>query len=377
MSRADDYAILVGISDYPNIQVSPLLGPARDVEHFEKWLVDPKGGDVDPTHVFKLLSPKPRPDGVKPQQFPPTEEEFKETLRAIVLPEGQIERRPNGRIYLYFSGHGFSDFREKSLHAALYTANARKDESSNVCGTKFAEWCQRSAAFGEVILIMDCCRDVELSKEVLAATFNDKHDPKLAKKVRVLEIYAVPYGGKAQERVFLDEKGEQVHLGVLTCALVSALYGAPLEKVQALGKDQVRSGHALKEFIEGCWIAIAGENGPEPPEFVLPRTGDIAFSKEPPRSEKRGVRFAPPIAGLATLRVGNDEGQRVKVDLDAAAKTATIHTNGAGAPSVSAFDGTNVVLDLPPEIHELILEVLGAEPRIGMMPGVGDRNVTI
>lgn len=372
MPRPHDYAILVGIEDYPNIAVSPLSGPVRDVEYFEQWLLDPNGGDVDPAHIFKLTSMKPPPQDVDAEEFPPTEEQFKRTLRRIVMPDGELQRRLEGRLYLYFSGHGFSDFRERSLHAALYTANARKDETSNVCGTKFAEWCQRAAAFGEVILVMDCCRDVELSKEVLPATFNDKHDPKLAKLVRVMEIYAVPYGGKAQERVFSDKNG---YHGLLTYALVAGLYGAPREKLK---NDLVRTGHSLKTFIEGCWRQLAGDDGPEPPEFVLPRSGDIVFSSAPPRADKRRIVLAPPVAGLATLRVvDTDEQERARVELDAVNATAAIQYAGAAAPVATAFDGTHVELELAPEMYDVFLDQAGAEVRHSNMHAVGDQHVQL
>lgn len=374
MPRPDDFAILVGIQEYPGAGFLPLSGPVNDVEYFRRWLIDPNGGDVHPDNVAMLLTQKPAP-AAPADEFPPTRHEIEKAIRKIVLNGNGVIRRPEGRLYLYFSGHGFSDFGEKTLHAALYAANAQPGDASSICGTKYANWCQRAAVFGEIVLVMDCCRDEEVSKQVLPPPFDDIHDPALSKQVRLLEIYAVPYGGKAQERFFNDV---QNHHGLLTYALVAALYGAPLEKVKLLGKDPVRSSHALKEFMEGCWPDVAGENGPEPPEFVLPRRGDMMFSKQPPRTLPRSVIFAPPIAGTATLRIiDNDNAETVKVDLDTAAATATFLFKGAAAPLVHNFDGTKVDLNLRPEIYEVILEQPGAAPRDAVMPMVGDRDVSL
>ncbi len=375
MPRPDDHAVLVGIQEYPGSPgFGALSGPVKDVEYFERWLVDPKGGDVDPANIVKLITQTPRPD-VPVDQFPPTSAGIEDTIRALVLGGAGVIRRPEGRLYLYFSGHGFSDFSEKTIHAALYAANAQPFNSRGICGTKYANWCRRAAVFGEIVLVMDCCRDEELSKQVLPPPFDDVHDPALAKKVRVLEIYAVPYGGKAQERFFADVRSPH---GLLTYALVAALYGAPLERSKVHGNRFVRSSHALKEFIEGCWGDIAGATGPESPEFVLPTKGEIAINEAPPRALPRRVVLDPAPAVASIVRViDSAKAEAARVELDPAGGSAAYVYPGEVAPRQRTFDGSALEIDLRPEVYELLLESGGATVRSAIMPMAGDHDVRL
>ena len=372
--RPDDYAILVGIQKYPGAPLVELSGPLNDVEYFRRWLIDPRGGDMNPANVRTLLTPSPAPM-VPIGDYPPTHGEFYTLFRSIVYGPGPAPiKRPNGRLYLLFSGHGFSDIKDNSTHAALYCANVQPGLSWNVCGTVLARWCQRAAVFGEVVLVMDCCRDAEVSKKIDVSPLDDIYDP-ASNGVRKLEVYAVPFGDKAQERDFSDV--ERRH-GLLTYTLVTALYGAPLEAVgKGSAATQARTGHTLKKFMEGCWHDIAGDNGPEAPEFVLPHRGDICFSSHPPGVFPRRVRFLPPIAGTATLSVVGDNGQaNLVVELDAGQSQALIKS-GAAAPVKKHFDGTDLVLELHPEMYEARLEAPGSATRTALMPMVGDQDVVV
>jgi Caspase domain len=373
--RPDDYALLVGIRSYPGApRLAPLQGPRNDVEYFRSWLIDPQGGDMDPTHVLPLPEQEPPPPpAIAIDQYPPTQAEFYALFRRIVYDGGPAPiKRPNGRLYLFFSGHGFSDVRQ-SAEAAVYCGNAQPGLAWNISGTALAHWCVRAAVFGEVVLVMDCCRDAEVSKKLDPCLLDVVIDPG-AKNVRSLEIYAVPYAEKAQERHFADRN--RVH-GLLTYTLVAALYGAPLARM-GLGAaaKQARSGYALKQFIEGCWPDVAGLDGPEGPEIVLPKKGDICLSPVPPRAVPRRVRFVPPVAGPATLSVLGDLGAVLTAELNHAPASALV--TPAGAPGVELpFDGNEIVLELQPQIYEARLEMPGAAPRTALLPMVGDNDVVV
>jgi len=379
--RPDDHALLVGIQRYPGApKLAPLQGPRNDMELFASWLIDPQGGDVDPNNVRRLPDPEPPAPlaGASVDQYPPTQVELYSLFKSIVYAAGGGPapiKRPNGRLYLFFSGHGFSDLRDKTTHAAVYCGNASTGLSWNVSGTALALWCVRAAVFGEVVLVMDCCRDAEVSKKIDPGFLDDVHDPVGAKSVRLLEVYAVPYAEKAQERHFADHG--RVH-GLLTYTLVSALYGAPLAKM-GLGAaaKQGRSGHALKEFIEGCWPDVAGADGPDGPEFVLPKKGDIALSPTPPRAVPRRLRMVPPVGGPATLSVIGDLGNTVLVaELNHVPGSARV-TPAGGPSAVLAFDGSEIVVELEPQLYEARLEEPGAAPRTVLLPTVGDHDVVV
>lgn len=374
--RPDDYAVLVGIQSYPGAKkLAPLTGPRNDVDYFRSWLLDPQGGDMDPTHVLELVTQEPPPT-VAVDQFPPTQGEFYTLFRSFVYDGGLAPiKRPNGRLYLFFSGHGFSDLRDNSTHAAVYCGNAQPGLSWNLCGTTLAHWCARAAVFGEIVLVMDCCRDAEVSKKIDIVPLDAVNDAAAAKNVRKLEIYAVPFAEKAQERHFADRNRSH---GLLTYTLVTALYGAPLAKLGLGAAAKLgRSGHALKQFLEGCWPDVAGPDGPEAPEIVLPTKGDICFSVEPPRAFPRRLRFAPPVGGPATLSVLGDSGDSVLVaELNHVAGSARV-TQAGGAPTDLPFDGNELVLELQPQIYEARLDVPGAPPRTVLLPTVGDHDVVV
>src|SRR5215831_11306626 len=108
-----DFALLVGIKNYGDAAFPALSGPVNDVALVADWLTKPDGGNLDPAHVTKILSVDPPPPGPA-NQMRPVPEEFGQALQAIVLDSaGHPVERPDARLYLYFSGHGFSALRDQ------------------------------------------------------------------------------------------------------------------------------------------------------------------------------------------------------------------------------------------------------------------------
>ena len=349
MARENDFAILVGVGDYPNAGYGDLQGPRNDVEFLYDWLVDPLGGDVKPENIRKLVSAKP-PKKPMDADYPPTEREIWAALKEIVF-AGAMEPtlRLDGKLYLYFSGHGFSNFIDLQNHAAMYTANADAAQSSHVCGTRMVHWCAQAAAFGEIVLVMDCCRDKKVAKEIDPAPLDPIRNAAMS-TVKKFEIYAVPFDGKAQEREF-DVKGDgnKQMLGVLTYAFVRALHCAP----PTSGK---RTAGAIKNFIEGTWGSIVGEDRIEAPEFILPTRQDIELTTAPPRPIRRQARFSVPLVDVATLTVLDSAGQVVQhAEIEPAKHEVRWHDRTPGAIAVEPFDGNALQLDLLAEVYELRL----------------------
>jgi hypothetical protein len=370
MSQADHYALLVGIGQYPHAGYNDLQGPANDVALIREWLVDPDGGDVDPANIIAMVSPDPKKNPA-PTDYPPTDKEVWAALKAIVFDANGPILRPQGRLYLFFSGHGFSNFSELLNHAAMYTANADKHQPCHVCGTKMAIWCTQAAVFGEIVLIMDCCRDQEISKNAEPAPFLAYHHAD-AKYVKRFEVYAVPYNGKAQERM-IKRKGKTY--GVLTYALESALRSAPL--VAQPGQGQVRNAHAVKSFIEGTWGSIIGVERIEAPSFMLPSSSDIVLTKSAPAPIRRPISFSAPLASQADLEVFGDDANTVvkRALLTPATNQITWYAPNAQPPE--PFDGTVVMLELPPAIYEVVLKRPGAADVSASVSMMGDDDVVL
>lgn len=370
MLRKDDYAILVGVADYPGAGFAHLEGPPNDVALLRRWLTAADGGDMPEANVREIVSPQPAPEP-RPTRYPPTKEDVWDVLGSIVFDANQrIIQRLNGRLYLLFSGHGFSNFSEDLNHAALYTANGHRNAPFNVCGTKMAAWCANAAAFGEIILVMDCCRDQEISALADEPEFRRTYDPK-SKGVKRLEVYAVPYDGKAQERPFNVEDERKVH-GILTYAFVRALQCAPLI-------DGKRTSYAVKTFLEGGWGSIVGADRVEAPEFVLPKRGDIVFSVSEPRSLPVHFVFSPPLAETASLSVRDgSQAPVLEVKLDPTAKQSVVQHVVTGVfEQPTAFDGTGVSLELKAGIYEAMLARAGKPDVSTFVSSLGDQDAIL
>jgi len=268
-----DYAILVGISQYPNPGFSSLQGPPRDVERFRQWLIDPQGGDVDPANIKIIVSPDP-PVTIDPDRAAPELYDFVSAFKQLVLDDQEnLVYRGESRLYLYFSGHGFCEIREQMPQAAIYAANASRWSNWNIAGTLYALWAKDAAAFGEIVLVMDCCRDAELSKTVFPHVMRHIVNPGAARNVKLFCVYGAPKGGKAQERP-IPELNNEVH-GLLTHVLLDALHHAPPDAAGQI------TGQTLKNYIENAWPAACGAIPADPPEIYIPPTGDIVFFRRP------------------------------------------------------------------------------------------------
>jgi hypothetical protein len=272
----EDFAILTCISRYPNPGFSLLTGPLNDLRIVEEWLIDPARGALLPENVKKIQTPKPYPQDQDPQNFdpnlaPPRAEEFHMLFRKLLKQRMDMGReRVTGRLYLYFSGHGFCNrSQEKPAEAALYTADASREIYEHIFGTHYARVAVSWALFKEVVLIMDCCRDSEIARVPTPKPFRDTPDDGLAADVQFLSIYAVPKGGKAQEKPIPERNGD-VH-GLLTHVLLKLLDEIVPSNGHLISATELR-GHLLAN-----WDALCGEDPAPRPEVYLPPAGEIYF----------------------------------------------------------------------------------------------------
>jgi hypothetical protein len=365
--RENDHAVLVGVADYPLAKYAPLQGPPHDVEEFRKWLVSEHGGQVPPNQVKILVSPDPALE--QSQDYPPTEREFWQHLRGITQENGGPKRR-DGRLYLYFSGHGFASFVEKDRHAALFMGNAEPFIPANVCGTYVAEWCRRAAVFKEIVLVMDCCRDEQLQRQPWISPFADFHDPQLAKGVSVVSLYATPYDRKAHE---VDVGGGR-RVGLFTFALLMALNCAPHDS--AANGQIGRTSHSVRKYLKSIWNSVVGNTGMDPPDFEAHNDEDLVFSTSPPGKLKRRVVFEPALASPARLLLRDDNDQVVhELLLDPVAGTASVVVP-AGLPA-QEFNGAGLDLELAPQLFELELIRAEVPPHTQSVNPLGGTHVRV
>ena len=175
---SEDYAILTGISWYPAGGFAELKGPPNDVRLVEQWLTSPELGNLPASNVIKVITKEPLPnlDQIDVDQAEPLAHQFDGVFKGLLRRRMQLGgERVSGRLYLYFSGHGFSSKEQnKDAEAALYCANATRVVYEHIFGTHYARIAKAWALFSEVVLIMDCCRDAESIRSPTPRPYREK-----------------------------------------------------------------------------------------------------------------------------------------------------------------------------------------------------------
>lgn len=264
-----DYGIVVGIDLYPGL--GSLEGAQRDAESFAEWLVDPEGGGLPADNVRTILTRHFHPPPpVCPASADPSVQRFNAAICDLLVDAGGTLRQfPVGRrLYLYFSGHGFqgsSNWEE----AALYAANATRVMPEHIPGTRVAHAVKASGAYEEIVLVMDCCRDVSLMGRISESLLCLSPNVAQGAAVRTYYAYAVRRGYQAQER---QMDGEGVR-GVFTHVLLEALRRTPGD-----GNGRV-SGQAVKDYVHNRWPdVIAGDDASGGPSIEVDSSNDIVLA---------------------------------------------------------------------------------------------------
>ena len=212
----DDFAVIVGISDYPGPSPRSLEGPVNDAIAFRDWAVRADGGAVpdDPDHLKLITSADFPAAGGAPQGHPSRDDVIRRFDEIMdYLDTQDICGR---RLYIFFAGHGCSPTDAKSLrNAALLMANARlPNRPYNIAGNLVADYFRTAAYFEEVVLFMDCCRD-EMSNAVLDPLWSPVAEPG---ESRLVTAYAADWGRKSREHDYDGTKR-----GIFSYSLVEVL----------------------------------------------------------------------------------------------------------------------------------------------------------
>jgi len=127
------------------------------------------------------------------------------------------------RLYIYMAGHGFAP---RDDQTALLMANATRDRTGpvyHILGQYTADWFFKAKYFEEVILLMDCCRELypvmglNMSfKELLAEGAVDK--------VKRFYGYATKWSRLSREKNI-----NGVRRGIFTTTLIKALEGGAVD----------------------------------------------------------------------------------------------------------------------------------------------------
>jgi hypothetical protein len=192
----EDWAIVVGISAYPGI--SEAVGAEADARAFRDWLIDPAGGDVPQDQVELIVTSEYGPPWERPEPAKPT---FLELWAAgeKLLRRGEGTGCVGRRLYLYFAGHGIA---AKETETALLMANAHKRAMGaplHWLGEYTAEHFRQSSYFDEILLFMDCCREI-VAVEGLTMPWAPLRAAGFAERVKRFYAYATRWSGLAWAR---------------------------------------------------------------------------------------------------------------------------------------------------------------------------------
>jgi len=224
---ASDYAIVVGISDYPLLGADATLKAAdKDAAAIRAWLV--KEGSVLDKNIFEF-----RTEGSDQPQAASIRLAFRR-LRAIAEEKSRagMGMKVGRRLYLYLSGHGFSPGHGRG---ALYSADATTYDPLHTYATGWLEWFQDHGYFDEYVLWLDCCMDRELMVTLEAlflggGTFSASGPAFVA--------FAAKRPLKTVERPIAEDNGK-LH-GIFTWTLLKGLRGGAADPTGAVTSESLR-----------------------------------------------------------------------------------------------------------------------------------------
>lgn len=342
---ADDYAILVGIGKYGDRATFPeLSGPANDLKLMRGWLKSPAGGAVPPANIITIESPASIAGFSDTDDVPPATEAFKRSFKHLITDQNGLPVKRQSRLYLYFAGHGFCERDSQTPQGALYAANATRMFPENIFGTYYAHSVKNKALFGEVVLIMDCCRDTPVNHSPEVPSIH-KSGASNAAGVKLVCFYAAPKGGKAQERS-IPERGGKIH-GLLTHALIKSLEEMAPDRTNGV------SSYQLGQHIRGIWSEICGDTPAEEPEIVPPTGEDMVFSTAD-AGVRRGFRFSEPVSSPVTFQIADHRHQPVVTCLlNPPPESSTVQADASAMPL--DFDGERFELNLAPGLYQYTL----------------------
>lgn len=206
--KGNTYAVVIGISDYPDLQ--PLQFADKDALLFYDFLRSPAGGELPPQNIKLLLNEEATAGGIM--------------TRGISWIQNIVKPAAGDRLYLYFAGHGDAvDASEAYLLA--YDANPGGDKNNySVSGTLNIQILKNrirklTQSGVEVVFIVDACRtaDIPGGTEGLKGNYQSiMEDP----SGDIMLLSASP------NEVSLEDKSVGQGHGLFTWELINGLGGA-------------------------------------------------------------------------------------------------------------------------------------------------------
>lgn len=230
--NSEDFAVVIGINNYPFL--NSLKAAESDAAAFHQWLIDPHGGALDPNHARRILSRDyPAPDDQSPFNVRPLKNDVDDALVRFGVHE---RKRVGRRFYFYFAGHGIGlSFDEVAL---LLSGAAPNILGNNIGLAAYRQYFRDAAPFDEVVILLDCCRDLEERETAQPTPFKLRKWDERAPEVQDFLALGARFGKKAFEPA---EAATGENRGLFTKVLLDGLGGAAADKKGDVTADTLRT----------------------------------------------------------------------------------------------------------------------------------------
>jgi hypothetical protein len=290
MKHDEDWALVVGLQSYKGL--TDLKGPENDASDFHDWVTSdaPSGGGVPKAQAKLILSSQFPGPFKKVSDARPTAEQitrFFEDLDDTALDNKQANkgRRVGRRLYLYFAGHGIAPLAgddDELEESALLMANATEGRfGRHVPGRRWLNWFHRAGYFRELVLLMDCCRDVYIRAPLHVPDLDKIINTRAMKSTKRFLAFATKWSSRSRERPIPVLGGKD--RGVFTATLMKGLRGAASDASGNITAASLKS-YLIRNYKE--WLAPADlaipDLLPEPEVEVPSNSDDLLFAQVPP-----------------------------------------------------------------------------------------------
>jgi len=223
LANNNDWAIVVGITSYFDPDLAGLHGAENDAQEFYDWVIASDGGAVPEGQRILILSKTFDPPFAHRDFAMPTVLAVKEAFDHLLAVAGENETKGLGRVvgrrlYLFLAGHGFAP-NHRIDQTALLTAEASIADAqlTHILGPYMADHFRRARFFEEILLFMDCCREL-----MECAQLYEPYEIETASGFdKVRRLYA--YGARVAKDSREWQMADGVVHGVFTRTLVEAL----------------------------------------------------------------------------------------------------------------------------------------------------------
>lgn len=164
---ANDFAIIIGINEYTELEKSNLTGAAADACDFKRWLIRDDGGNIPEKNITCIpyygengnsncINSNCKCFGEKPE-YSVVHKAFTELLIKSQN-EGDFSKKIGRRLYIYMSGHGNCP-KVDNPGLILPESKSYPEYIVSYPVKRAADHFFELKVFDEIFLIMDCCLD--------------------------------------------------------------------------------------------------------------------------------------------------------------------------------------------------------------------------